>query len=269
MLRLLYNRTIVKYALALLGIVIALYFAWNFYPFGEWSGKQFLNDVPLGPQILGAICAFIMFGLVLLLVFHKEYMKEDVKAFGAMKGDQSYERALSLLVWFAIGLEGVSIIFRVTILNTGKFNPVLIGAGVLGMGLSYVISKVLHALVYRPPSMEAERIMTDAGNLVMSRAGKDMGKLGNDDLRRIHRGDFNPINMVQDKRRARKARKQQEEDKRFADFLNRQKDAHRVAETFLDPKVDSPTPLMEPHSENGTQTIRGDGRSIVTHYPPL
>ena len=41
MLRLLHNRSIVKYFLAALGLAFAFYFAWSFYPFGEWSGTTF------------------------------------------------------------------------------------------------------------------------------------------------------------------------------------------------------------------------------------
>ena len=39
MLRLIHNRSIVKYFLAALGIAFAFYFAWSFYPFGEWVGN--------------------------------------------------------------------------------------------------------------------------------------------------------------------------------------------------------------------------------------
>ena len=41
MLRLLHNRSIVKYFLAALGIAFAFYFAWSFYPFGEWVESTF------------------------------------------------------------------------------------------------------------------------------------------------------------------------------------------------------------------------------------
>ena len=55
MLRLLHNRSIVKYFLAALGIAFAFYFAWSFYPFGEWVGKHFLQDAPGGTQVLGIV----------------------------------------------------------------------------------------------------------------------------------------------------------------------------------------------------------------------
>ena len=55
MLRLIHNRSIVKYFLAALGIAFAFYFAWSFYPFGEWVGNHFLQDAPGGPELLGLI----------------------------------------------------------------------------------------------------------------------------------------------------------------------------------------------------------------------
>lgn len=249
MLRLIHNRSIVKYVLALVGIIISLYFAWNFYPFGEWSGKQFLSDVPGGPQILGIICAAILGGLVLLLLFHKEYMREDVKAYSALKRDKSYENALNMFVWFVMGMELFSIVFRITILNTNKYNTVLFGVGIVAMALTYVISKVLHAQVNRPASIEASRIMNDAGNTVLSRAGNDMGKLSNDDLRQIHAGNLNPLNRIQDARTRRKQRKAQEEEQAHMDWLAAQQKSDAAAQSFLQPRSDDPVDFMP--SSNG------------------
>ena len=77
MLRLIHNRSIVKYFLAALGLAFAFYFAWSFYPFGEWVGKHFLQDAPGGPTVLGLVSAAILGGCVLIVVFYKEYIKED------------------------------------------------------------------------------------------------------------------------------------------------------------------------------------------------
>ncbi len=247
MLRLIHNRGIVKYFLAGVGIVIALYFAWNFYPFGEWSGKQFLSDVPGAPGILGLICAIILGGLVLILLFHKEYMKEDVKAYSLAKGDNSFINALNYFVWFVIGLEGFSILFRAIILNFSKFSLVLIGVGLVGMGLTYVISKVLHAQVNRPASVEAARIMNDAGNEVLSRARNDMGKLNNDDLRHVYRGNFNPLNKFHDAREKHRLRKAHEEEQKHMDWLAQQQQGKQAADNFLNPRTGDPTPI----SSNG------------------
>jgi hypothetical protein len=69
MLRLIHNRSIVKYFLAALGMAFAFYFAWSFYPFGEWVGKHFLQVAPGGTQVLGIISACILGGCVLIVVF--------------------------------------------------------------------------------------------------------------------------------------------------------------------------------------------------------
>ena len=74
MLRLIHNRSIVKYFLAALGLAFAFYFAWSFYPFGEWVGKHFLMDAPGGPQLLGIVSAAILGGCVLIVIFYKEYI---------------------------------------------------------------------------------------------------------------------------------------------------------------------------------------------------
>ena len=65
------------------GVAFAYYFAWSFYPFGEWVGKHFLQDAPGGTQLLGFISAAILGGCVLIVVFYKEYIKEDTKAAAA------------------------------------------------------------------------------------------------------------------------------------------------------------------------------------------
>ena len=93
MLRLLHNRSIVKYFLAALGIAFAFYFAWSFYPFGEWVGKHFLQDAPGGPGLLGIVSAAILGGCVLIVVFYKEYIKEDTIAYSLATGDQSFAHA--------------------------------------------------------------------------------------------------------------------------------------------------------------------------------
>ena len=87
MLRLLHNRSIVKYFLAALGLAFAFYFAWSFYPFGEWVGNHFLQDAPGGPKLLGLLSAAILGGCVLIVVFYKEYIREDTQAYSLATGD--------------------------------------------------------------------------------------------------------------------------------------------------------------------------------------
>src|SRR5215469_7325030 len=60
MLKLIHNKSIPKYFLALVGLVIAAYFALNAYPVGEWAGQRFLHTIPAGPQTLGIVCAAFM-----------------------------------------------------------------------------------------------------------------------------------------------------------------------------------------------------------------
>lgn len=251
MLGLIHNRGIVKYCLSLVGIGISLYFAWSFYPFGEWAGKQFLNDVPNGPQILGFICAAILGGLVLIMLFHKEYMREDVKAYSVTVGDQSFVRALDWFVWFVMALEGFSIVFRCILLNWSNFSVVLFGVGLVGMGLTYIIGKVLHAQVNRPAAIEASRIMNDAQNLVLGRAKKDMNKLTNDELRHVGAGNFNPLNKWHDMQAKRKARKDAEEEQKHMDWLANSQRGKQAAQNFLDPRAADPADII---SSNGNGT---------------
>ena len=117
MLRFVHNRSIVKYFLAALGIAFAFYFAWSFYPFGEWVGKHFLQDAPGGTQVLGIVSAAILGGCVLIVVFYKEYIREDTQAYSLATGDVSFMRAFKWFVWFVIGLELFSVLFRAILLN--------------------------------------------------------------------------------------------------------------------------------------------------------
>jgi len=240
MLRLIHNRTIVKYVLAGVGVAIALYFAWSFYPFGEWAGKQFLSDVPNGPQILGIICACILGGLVLLLLFHKEYMREDVRAYAKGK-DGSFEDALNMFVWIVVALEGFSILFRAIVINFSRLSWVIIGVGIVGMALTYIISKILHALVNRPASVEALRVMNDAENEVLGRARKDMDKLSSDDLRHVGKGNFNPLGKLTSLRENRRIQKAQEKEQEHMDWLAEQQKGQKAVEKFLDPNYSDPS----------------------------
>lgn len=155
MLQKIHNRTFVKNVLALLGLIITLYFGWSFYPFGEWVGKQFLGDIPHGPTILGYTCASIMGGLVITLIFYKEYIKEDVKAYVHSTQDDSFEHAFNWFIFFVLALELFSVVFRCILLSWNSFSIVLFGVGIVGMGLSYVVGKVLHVQMNPPRSTTA------------------------------------------------------------------------------------------------------------------
>jgi hypothetical protein len=208
MLRLLHNRSIVKYFLAVLGIAFAFYFAWSFYPFGEWVGKHFLEDAPGGPQVLGIVSALILGGCVLIIVFYKEYIKEDTHAYSLATGDASFMHAFKWFVWFVLGLELFSVLFRAILLNFSSVSLVMLGVGVLGMGVTYVVGKILHVQVNRPPSVAANYMRHEAGRKVFE-DGQNMvrkGKFSVPQLRRIAGGDPQPIEDVRDEQAAARER---------------------------------------------------------------
>jgi hypothetical protein len=254
MLRIIHNRSIVKYCLSLVGIGIALYFAWSFYPFGEWAGKQFLSDVPKGPQIMGVICAAVLGGLVLILLFHKEYMREDVRAYSIAKNDTSFIQALNWFVWFVMGLELFSIVFRCFVLNWNKYSIVLFGVGLVGMGLTYIIGKVLHAQVNRPAEVEASRLMNDAQNEVLGRASKDMGKLTSDDLRHVGAGNFHPLNAISDARSNRARAKAAKEEQKHMDWLAQSQQGQQAAKRFLEPRSSDPIDVIPSNNGHSKQS---------------
>ena len=106
------------------GSCLRLLLCWSFYPFGEWVGKHFLQDAPGGPQLLGLVSAAILGGCVLIVVFYKEYIKEDTHAYSLATGDQSFADAFKWFVFFVMGIELFSVLFRAILLN---FSPVRLG----------------------------------------------------------------------------------------------------------------------------------------------
>jgi signal transduction histidine kinase len=166
MLRLIHNRSIVKYFLAALGIAFAFYFAWSFYPFGEWVGKHFLQDAPGGPQLLGIVSALILGGCVLIVVFYKEYIREDTQAYSLATGDASFVNAFKWFVWFVLGMELFSVLFRAILLNFSAVSWVMLGVGLMGMGVTYVVGKILHVQVNRTPAVAAKYMRENAARSV-------------------------------------------------------------------------------------------------------
>src|SRR6266568_1472482 len=202
MLKLIHNRTIVKYFLALLGIAFAFYFAWSFYPFGEWVGKQFLQDAPGGPNVLGLVSAAILGGCVLIIVFYKEYIKEDTEAYSLASGDNSFNNAFKWFVWFVLGLELFSVLFRAILLNFNSISIVMLGVGVLGMGVTYVVGKILHVQVNRPPTVAA-RYMKDEAQRAVFEDGTRMARgkqLTIAQKQEIGAGNVDPIDEVRDEK---------------------------------------------------------------------
>jgi hypothetical protein len=221
MLRLIHNRSIVKYFLAALGIAFALYFAWSFYPFGEWVGKHFLQDAPGGPTLLGFISAAILGGCVLIVVFYKEYIKEDTKAYSLATGDHSFMHAFNWFVWFVMGIEFFSVLFRCILINWGPISIVLFGVGIFGMAVTYVVGKILHVQVNRPPSVAAKYMREEAGRSVFEEGHKLVrsNKLTTQQKRQIAGGDPTPIDQVRDEKAREREREMQavEERRRIAE----------------------------------------------------
>jgi hypothetical protein len=200
MLRLIHNRSIVKYFLAALGIAFAFYFAWSFYPFGEWVGKHFLQDAPGGTQLLGFISAAILGGCVLIVVFYKEYIKEDTQAYSLATGDASFMKAFKWFVWFVMGLELGSVMFRAILLNFSPVSWVILFVGLFGMGVTYVVGKILHVQVNRPPAVAAKYMRQAASRSVFEDGEKlaQGDKLTIAQKRQIASGDPTPIDQVRD-----------------------------------------------------------------------
>ena len=226
MLRLLHNRSIVKYFLAALGVAFACYFAWSFYPFGEWVGNHFLQDAPGGPGLLGLISAAILGGCVLIVVFYKEYIKEDTIAYSLATGDASFAHAFRWFVLFVMGLELFSVLFRAIELSFSPVSMVILGVGVLGMAVTYVIGKILHVQMNRPPSVAARYMREEAGRSVLEEGRKLVRgkKLTIAQKRQIAGGNPDPIDRVRDAQAAEREREVQaaEERRRIAEENDRQ-----------------------------------------------
>ncbi len=224
MLKLIHNRLVAKYALAFAGLIIAAYFAWNAYPIGEYSGKQFLADVPGGSAILGVIAALMMGVLVILLFFHKEYIHEDIKEYSRLRNDQRFLNAFKWFTWFVLALEFCSVAFRWYLLNWSRLGFVFLAIGVVGMALTYILGLVLHAVVNRPSKLAAAHLREEAGRQAFEDGEKHLGKLSTGQKRRVAGGDASPIDDVRD------AKAQEREEEVAAVRRRRQQAAEEEAE---------------------------------------
>ncbi len=199
MLRVIHNRSIVKYILATLGIGFAIYFAWSFFPFGEWVGKHFMQDAPGGTQVLGWISAAVMFGCVLIVVFWKEYIKENAHAYSNATNDNSFKNAFQMFTWFVLGLEFFSVLFRAIMIDFGPVSIVILGVGVLGMGVTYIVGKLLHSEVNVPPSVAAARMRTSFQRSAFEegeKMGRDKKRFNIFQRMQIGTGDHGPIHAA-------------------------------------------------------------------------
>ena len=265
MLRLIHNRHIPKYALAAAGLLFVFFFGWNAYPIGEYSGKQFLTDVPGGPAILGAIAALLMGALVFILCFAKEYLREDVAAYSRLRNDDRFIKAFKWFTWTVLAMEFCSVAFRWYLLNWQRLGLILFAIGIVGIFATSIISLVLHAVVNRPAAVAAAHLRERASREVFEDGEKVLPNLSIGDKRRVAAGDASPIDDVRN-------RKWQEREDAVAADRKRQQDAadeltkrERVAkendrknEEFYHQMVDpaEPDPTPEPlelpaQSQNG------------------
>ncbi len=197
MIRRLHNKKIPQYFLAIAGLVIVAYYALNSYPVGEWFGKFFL-DFRSGPQILGVVTAAFIGMCVFLLFFHKEYMKISVKAYSKKSGDTSFENAFGWFTFFVLLLEFCSVGFRWIQLNGNKLGWVLLGIGIVGMALTYILGKILHAQVNEPPSVAARNLREEAGRQAFNQGRDHLDDLSIEEKRRIANFDNSPLDEVRD-----------------------------------------------------------------------
>lgn len=248
MLRLIHNRGIVKYILASLGIAFAVYFAWSFWPFGEWVGNHFLQDAPGGPQLLGWISAVLMFGLILVIVLWKEYIKENAAAYSDATGDKSFKNAYAGFTWLVLAMELFSVLFRAIMINFSPIAFVILAVGIIGMGVTYIIGKLLHAEVNIPPEVASSR-MKDSAQRSAFEEGERMvhkKKFNPFDLMRIGKGDTTPVKDAYQDQYGAKAREQAVADERRAKV-----EAKRKADREFYEKMTSPDDMIP--SSNGKQ----------------
>lgn len=230
-----HNKLIQKLIVVALGLLSAGYFAWNFYYFGYWVGTHFLSTVFEGPDMLGYLCAALMFGAVITVFFYAEYMYEDVKAYSDAKGDKSFVDAFKEIKWWVTGLEVFSVLFRWYILNWSVVGFILLGAGLVLMRFTFVLGKAFHAQVNRPHEVEAGRIMEEAGRMVWEKGRKNLRHMNADQLRRVATGDPLPIDEVKDIREQERERGRQQEIEgiRLREQQNNKK--RGFADKFLNP----------------------------------
>ena len=153
-------------------------------------------------RVLGIVSAAILGGCVLIVVFYKEYIREDTQAYSLATGDVSFMRAFKWFVWFVIGLELFSVLFRALLLNFSPVSIVMLGVGVLGMAVTYVVGKILHVQMNRPPSVAARYMREEAGRSVFEEGHRLVRgkKLTTQQKRQIAGGDPTPIDQVRDEK---------------------------------------------------------------------
>lgn len=222
MLKWIHNKKIPKYVLALAGLVIVAFFSLNTYPVGHWFGEQFLTFYS-GPEILGVVSAAFIGVCVFLMFFHKEYLKKATHNHSADTGDPSFKHAYQWFVWFVLGLEMCSVAFRWIELNGSKLGWVLLGLGLLGVGMSVVLGKILHAMMNPTPARVSANLREEAGRSAAQDGIDQLPYLNNEQKRMVADSDNTPLDSVQDERAMARERevKAVEERRRVAEEENR------------------------------------------------
>jgi hypothetical protein len=116
-------------------------------------------------------------------------------AYSLATGDNSFLHAFQ---WFVLGIELFSVLFRAILLNFSPVSWVMLGVGLLGMAVTYVVGKILHVQVNRPPSVAAKHLREEAGRQVFDDGRKHLGKLSIAQNRLVAGGDPQPIDQVRD-----------------------------------------------------------------------
>ncbi len=197
--KLFHNKLIGKLLAAILGIACAVYFGWTFSFFAYWLAQSFIGDSAISPRIAAWIGGVIMFLAVVFVFFFAEYAKEEVDAYSEFRGDYSFSKALRQLKWAILFVELGSLLFRLFQLNFAPIGIAMVAIGLALLYLAHLFGKVLHAQVNVPLDIEAGRVREDAGRKALGAVRRGLDRITNaDDLRRIHAGDFSPIDKIKD-----------------------------------------------------------------------
>src|SRR6266581_4312248 len=164
--KLFHNKVIGKLLAAVLGVACAVYFGWTFSFFAYWMAQSFIGDSNISPQVAAWIGGVIMF---LAVVF----------------------------VFFFVELG--SLLFRLFQLHFAPIGIAMVAIGLALLYLAHLFGKVLHAQVNVPLDIEAGRVREDAGRKALGAVRRGLDKITSaDDLRKIHAGDFSPIDKVKE-----------------------------------------------------------------------
>jgi len=199
MLRLIHNKKIPTYFLTLAGLVIVAFFSLNTYPVGHWFGVQFLT-FPGGPEILGIVSAAFIGVCVFIMFFHKEYLKQATHNHTYDTGDRTFTIAFRFFVLFVLCLEMCSVAFRWIELNGSKLGWVMLGLGLVGVGMSVVLGKILHAMMNPTPARIAATLREEAGRSAAQDGIDQLPYLNNEQKRQIAAANMTPLDTVQDER---------------------------------------------------------------------